>query len=373
MKQLSLIFLLILSLFVFETLAANDTTYSTIRIKKKKQKKSSGSSKSSSSSCLQDDEDDDDEAPCLKMLDGCLAVMSLISDIQESREARKKEKEQSNSYTSVKSPKTQQMTYLKESSYATSTGTIHVWQSMTPSNNTSSSIDSAMATHSGNKSINHTTKDTTILTQTKREAIETSLDTQKNKPDYFEKPVHLTLGVTSGYAFHENKIAQGASLGLPFSLRWHCTQHFGLRLITEPTIQGSQMNIDFERDIFVNSVKSGTQTFVTKAYETITVPVRLDIQLFPPSETNIFFFTLGGGVAYEKESVSGSINSSPYKAKYIDWHPTCHIGLGWQINRTSIEIAYNVYATSPKSAIFVPMDNSDFHGTLTAGVSIALF
>lgn len=387
MKYLALTLTLILVYSIAEIDAATDTTYSTIRVKKKKKSTTQKSSSTSKSSY----DDDDDDPNCFDVVSGCFELLGLFADIgttiAENREEREREK-------ATKSVDRDTSTVTISKVYKNPSSTLPAFQveDLQKEQYNSYSVDSALQAHRG-KEPTHP-KRRRLTSQEKQSMAQASLSSSTSIPlpqmkigqkaannrvnsSYFKRPIHLKIGISSGAGFFEDNIAYGAHLGIPISLNWHPISNFGLRLYTEPSIEGSVMEADFVRDMFVNGTHIGVQNFISDSYYSLITPARIDLLLFPKTTTNSFHFILGAGVAYTSEETEGLLWSSNSK-KHItatshDWNPTVHVGLGWQINKASLEMGYDYLATENSGQRFTPADNSRFRGKFTTSVSIALF
>lgn len=200
-------------------------------------------------------------------------------------------------------------------------------------------------------------------------------DSGKNA--YFDTPVHFMTGIKFGGGFFSEEVAQGFNAGMPFSLNFHPGEGVGFRLYTEFAFEGTQMNVDFERDIFIDGNPAGKQELITDDYQSILVPIRADIMLFPPFPKRGFFFTTGVGTQFSYDKLRGTLKSpsgeEAYEVSFKDWNPTIHAGIGGYINSLAIELGYNYTPLRDEGKVFVPSDNSSARHAIKFGVSISLF
>lgn len=194
---------------------------------------------------------------------------------------------------------------------------------------------------------------------------------------FFDTPLHLMTGITVGGGFFSGKIAQGVNVGLPLSLNLHPAQGIGFRLYTEYAFEGTKMNHDFERNIFVDGKPAGTQELITDDYQSFLMPIRADILLFPPLPKRSLFFATGFGTQFKYEKVRGTLKSpsgeEAFTTTFKDWNPTVHVGVGCFLDRVSFELGYDYTPLRDKGMEFVPSDNSTAHHAITYSVSIGIF
>lgn len=209
----------------------------------------------------------------------------------------------------------------------------------------------------------------------RRQARASAVRTTENP--FFDDPLHLMLGFQFGGSFFTDNIANGISTGIPLSLNVHLSQGFAFRALTGATFEGTKMNIDFERDVFVNGSLVGTEELITDSYTTLAVPLRLDLMFFPPSNNRTLFFTAGAGAMFIHEELKGTIKSltgkQNYKTNFDDVNPTVHIGIGAHIEKVAIELGYDYTHLKNEKNVFVPSDNSDGRHAIKLGVSFSIF
>lgn len=194
---------------------------------------------------------------------------------------------------------------------------------------------------------------------------------------YFDKPLHLHLGLSLGFSAYEDSIAQGGVFGVPLALHFFPTDVFGMRLYSMFAYEGKGINVDFERDYYINGSLAGVETFVTDDYRSFLLPLRYDLMLVPPIEARHLFFSLGGGFEFSHEEVRGSLvrgtTKSNYKVEYDSWSPTGHVGMGLLFDKTVFEISYNYSRTSYDGQHYTPSDNSRGRHRVSFALTMALF
>lgn len=363
-------------LFSLDLFAASDTTYSTVRIRKKKTTTQSNQTKKKSHSCPhshESDEEEESDTPCLDAITGCFSLLSAISDAKEERRQRE-ERARLETHYSV----TINQTYRPKKNSTEKRKDLHnsLYDTLR-----AAEIDSLLDIYRGTnidkpKIEKKVPAKTVVAPESTKQKKARSTKTLSPNP-YFDRPLHLSLGVYAGGSFYENTIAKGAQIGAPLSLQWHPHTAVGLRLIAMPNIDGSSVEVDFERDLYVNGTKTGTQVFVTKKYQTRSVPLRLDLMLFPQTPQNSFYFSTGGGISYVKERITGTLHQGaqqqPLRQKQIYWKPTFHLGIGWQIRNMALEIAYDYTATPQEKVLFTPSDNCGSRHSIGSSIHFSLF
>lgn len=194
---------------------------------------------------------------------------------------------------------------------------------------------------------------------------------------YFDTPLHLMTGINLGGGFFSEEVGQGFTVGVPLSFNIHPTQSIAFRLYTEYALEGTSMNVDFERDIFVNGTPSGTQEFITDEYQSFLMPLRFDILLFPPLHQRGFFFATGFGTRFSYDKVRGTLKSpsgeESHEVDFKDWNLTVHVGIGGYLEKVAIELGYDYTPLRNEASVFAPSDNSSARHAVKFGVTLSIF
>lgn len=194
---------------------------------------------------------------------------------------------------------------------------------------------------------------------------------------YFDQPLHLHLGLSLGFSLYDDSVAQGGTFGVPLALHYFPTKVFGMRLYSLFAYEGKSMNVDFERDYFINGTLAGVETFDTDDYRSFLMPLRYDLMLVPPVESRHLFFSLGGGFEFSHELVRGSLirgtTKSTYEVTYDSWSPTGHIGMGMLFDKSLFELSYNYSRTSYDGQHYTPSDNSRGRHRVSFALTMVLF
>jgi hypothetical protein len=97
----------------------------------------------------------------------------------------------------------------------------------------------------------------------------------------------------------------------------------------------NSINADFERNVFVNNVRIGTQTIATSSYANVAVPLLAELVIRPSGMNGSFHFIIGSGACVVYEQIKG-LKTASYNQEKKDtacsaYHirPALSLGLGW--------------------------------------------
>jgi hypothetical protein len=156
----------------------------------------------------------------------------------------------------------------------------------------------------------------------------------------------------------------------PFTLRANLGVDFSINSI----------KADFERDVFVDTGKVGTQTITTSSYHHGSMPLMIELMVRPSGKDGSFYFVAGGGAGLIYEFIRGEKTTS-YTAQRKDtacsaFHvrPAMSLGLGWLTTPGkrfgSIEFYYRTLFGRLDRREPLPGANTSNSHSITLGFSI---
>ncbi len=185
---------------------------------------------------------------------------------------------------------------------------------------------------------------------------------------YSYSPFHVAGGLVAGANFYTGDIASGTVVGgdLGFSYFFHPL--LGLRLSTDVAGSFDKLNVDMEKDVFVRDTLVGTSVFSgDRGYEFI-LPIKVELLFVPPTVSRMFFFSLGGGVSYKRETVFGKQtfdnSTEDRKVSFNQGCPNIHVGIGilipYSYSFGILEVGYSLFVNANQRRFETPGDNSPY-------------